>query len=159
MVDTTGNIGLREGNEVEEREGEVSGQSPACPRLDRGSIAAGFREACERFDDWSVADMPIGMVGIAGNSVDYVTGGWRSERPVWDEVACKQCLLCWVNCPDSSVTVADGLMTGIDYEHCKGCGICVVECRFNALTMAPEHGIEDQIESSAEAEPEITEGA
>jgi pyruvate ferredoxin oxidoreductase delta subunit len=115
--------------------------------------------AVERFDDWLVSEFPTGMVGPAGNSVEYTTGGWRSERPIWDKGACKQCLLCWVNCPDSSIQVEGQAMIGIDYEHCKGCGICAVECRFDALKMAPEHEGHDEPEESAEAEPEITEGA
>ncbi|MDR1775324.1 MAG: 4Fe-4S binding protein [Actinomycetes bacterium] len=99
------------------------------------------------------------MAGVAGNSVDYVTGGWRSMRPVWDADKCKHCLLCWVNCPDSSITVADEQMTGIDYDHCKGCGICAVECRFDALDMRPEHECHDEPVLDAAAEPEITQGA
>jgi pyruvate ferredoxin oxidoreductase delta subunit len=33
-----------------------------------------------------------------------------------------------VACPDSSVRLSEGKVTGIDYEHCKGCGICAFEC-------------------------------
>jgi len=91
------------------------------------------------YDSWKVNDFPQGMVGIeAGNSRDYVTGGWRSERPVWDESKCQHCMLCWVICPDSSIYVQDEKMTGINFDHCKGCGVCVGECRFGALHMVPE---------------------
>ena len=41
-------------------------------------------------------------------------------------------------CPDSSILVQDGKMTGIDYDHCKGCGICVHECKFGTLEMVSE---------------------
>ncbi|MDR0888636.1 MAG: 4Fe-4S binding protein [Coriobacteriales bacterium] len=92
------------------------------------------------FDDWSYDKMPLGAVALEeGNSVDYLTGGWRSDRPVWDKDNCRDCMLCWVCCPDSSILVADGKMTGIDYDHCKGCGICAGECKFEALHMVPEH--------------------
>ncbi|MBK5211549.1 MAG: 4Fe-4S binding protein [Coriobacteriia bacterium] len=92
------------------------------------------------FDSWNAQDFPEGMVGLeAGNAQFYATGGWRSIRPVWDAEACKDCMLCWINCPDSSIEVADGKMTGINYDHCKGCGVCVKECRFNALKMVSEH--------------------
>jgi len=91
------------------------------------------------FDHWKVADIPAGVVcPDAGNSTLYLTGGWRSDRPVWTEENCKHCMLCWVYCPDSSIIVEDGVMTGIDYDHCKGCGVCAVECKFEALDMVSE---------------------
>ena len=91
------------------------------------------------FDDWSCDRYPNGAVcPDPGNSVQYLTGGWRTDRPIWHVDECKHCLLCWMHCPDSSILVEDGKMTGIDYDHCKGCGICVRECRFGALEMVSE---------------------
>ncbi|MDR1357911.1 MAG: 4Fe-4S binding protein [Coriobacteriales bacterium] len=91
------------------------------------------------FDRWtSSCFLPGAVVIDPGNSVLYATGGWRSDRPVWNEEACTNCMLCWVHCPDSSILVEDRIMTGIDYEHCKGCGICANECRFDALEMILE---------------------
>jgi len=59
----------------------------------------------------------------------FETGDWRlGEKPVWHSETCIQCLFCWVSCPDASVTLKDGKMTGFDYKHCKGCGICAHEC-------------------------------
>lgn len=95
------------------------------------------------FDHWDASQFPTGMVGLeAGNSRDYVTGGWRSEKPVWTEENCKHCMLCWISCPDSSIIVENRKMTGINYQHCKGCGVCAVECKFDALHMVPEHAEE-----------------
>ena len=51
---------------------------------------------------------------------------------------CTNCMLCWMYCPDSSIEVKDGQMTGIDLFHCKGCGVCVQECKFGALELIPE---------------------
>ncbi|MGN0035477.1 MAG: 4Fe-4S binding protein [Coriobacteriales bacterium] len=90
-------------------------------------------------DNWGPDQIPEGAVVLeAGNSTQYITGGWRSQRPVWDADACKHCLLCWMHCPDSSILVSDGKVTGIDYDHCKGCGVCIHECKFGALTMISE---------------------
>ena len=87
-------------------------------------------------------DLPIGgLINEAGTSRDYITGGWRAERPVWDSQKCIQCLICWVYCPDSAIQVdADSKVTGVDYDHCKGCGICAEECppKVKAYTMVPE---------------------
>ncbi len=51
---------------------------------------------------------------------------------------CKQCLLCFPVCPDSSIIVENKKMTGIDYDHCKGCGVCVKACPFGAFDFVPE---------------------
>ena len=91
------------------------------------------------YEHWTSEEfLPGGIVNDPGNSVLYHTGGWRSDRPVWNEEACNDCMLCWVHCPDSSILVANQKMTGIDYDHCKGCGICASECRFDALEMILE---------------------
>ncbi len=87
----------------------------------------------ETFDDWKPSEFPKGYICKGGTSREYITGGWRSMRPVWDSEKCTNCLMCWIVCPDSSIMVKDAEMTGIDYDHCKGCGVCVHECRFDAL--------------------------
>jgi len=91
------------------------------------------------YDNWTSGEYPPGgLVTDPGNSVLYLTGGWRSDRPIWNRDNCNDCMLCWVHCPDSSILVEDQKMTGIDLDHCKGCGVCVLECRFDALEMIPE---------------------
>jgi pyruvate ferredoxin oxidoreductase delta subunit len=81
----------------------------------------------EKLKGWK--EIPIGgLILEAGNAANYKTGGWRTLRPVHDPALCINCLFCWVCCPDSSILVKDGKVTGIDYDHCKGCGICSKEC-------------------------------
>ncbi len=104
----------------------------------------------KNYDNWKPADFPIGYVSPkAGTSVQCNTGGWRSMRPIWDAEKCTNCMLCWVSCPDSSITVVDGEMTGIDYFHCKGCGVCVKECKFGCIELISEA---DAIAQEKEAE-------
>lgn len=86
-------------------------------------------------------EVPMGgLIPEAGNSTEYKTGDWRSMKPIWHEEGCIHCLMCWVFCPDLSIKVIDGKMTGIDYDHCKGCGICARECprKEKALQMVKE---------------------
>lgn len=68
-------------------------------------------------------------------SRQFETGEWRTQTPVLDMEACKQCLLCVPYCPDSSIPVKDGKRGDFDLLHCKGCGICVKACPFGAITM------------------------
>ena len=90
-------------------------------------------------DQWTSDEFPKGAtIPVAGNSDEYITGGWRSERPVRDDEKCTQCLLCWVFCPDTSVLVKDEKVVDFDYEHCKGCGICAHECPADCIEMVPE---------------------
>lgn len=76
----------------------------------------------------------------AGTSKLFKTGEWRNNTPVYQEDKCKHCFLCAPVCPDSSIIVNNGKMTGIDLDHCKGCGICANVCPFGAITM--KEGIE-----------------
>lgn len=81
---------------------------------------------------------PGGIIYEAGNAHNYKTGDWRSMRPVWNSEKCKQCLLCFPVCPDSSILVEDGKIVGIDYDHCKGCGVCVEVCPFKVFDFVKE---------------------
>lgn len=74
---------------------------------------------------------PGGVVTDVGNSVAYITGTWRTLRPVRDVDQCTQCLICWIMCPDAAITVVDGKVAEFDYDHCKGCGICAERCPVN----------------------------
>jgi len=71
---------------------------------------------------------PGGVVYEAGSSVEYLTGGWRTLRPLRDTEQCTHCMICWVYCPDSSIIVKDSKVVAFDYDHCKGCGICAKVC-------------------------------
>ena len=58
-----------------------------------------------------------------------LTGGWRTgEKPAVDVSLCVNCLLCWLYCPDSAVTLSGETFTGFDLDYCKGCGICADVC-------------------------------
>ena len=70
-----------------------------------------------------------------GWSEDNKTGAWRTLRPVKDDEKCNQCLLCWIYCPEASISKED---LRIDYMYCKGCGICAVECPTGAISMEKE---------------------
>ena len=79
-----------------------------------------------------------GLIVEAGNAVEYITGAWRSQRPVLDLEKCTHCLFCWIHCPDCSILVEEEKMKGFDLDHCKGCGICAQVCPVEAITMIQE---------------------
>jgi len=78
------------------------------------------------------------LIKKGGTARDFKTGDWRSEKPVWDESKCTNCLICWVFCPDSAIIFKDGKMSGMNFDYCKGCGICAKECPFDAIKMEIE---------------------
>lgn len=88
-------------------------------------------------------EVPMGgLILEAGNAAEYLTGDWRTERPIFHEDKCKQCLFCWICCPDTSIIIKDKKVIGIDYDYCKGCGICTDVCKFDAIEMVQEGGDE-----------------
>jgi len=70
-----------------------------------------------------------------GWAADNLTGGWRTERPVFEGPACTSCDLCWLFCPEGCIERGT---YAIDYTYCKGCGICAAECRPGAIKMERE---------------------
>ncbi|MHA1732951.1 MAG: 4Fe-4S binding protein [Promethearchaeota archaeon] len=71
------------------------------------------------------------------------TGSWRTFRPVIDPSSCTAvkkgehvCHLCWLYCPEA--TVSRAIPPEINYDYCKGCGICAEECPAGAIHMEEE---------------------
>ena len=80
-----------------------------------------------------------GTIACPGNAELFKTGSWRSQKPIWLQDKCKQCLLCYPVCPDTSILIdKDGKRTDFDYDHCKGCGICAKVCPFKAIDFVEE---------------------
>lgn len=69
-------------------------------------------------------------------STKYLTGDWKTFKPVRDLEKCNKCLLCSLYCPDGAI-VWDAETEDIKfrYDFCKGCGICANECPQKAIGM------------------------
>jgi pyruvate ferredoxin oxidoreductase delta subunit len=75
------------------------------------------------------------VVDEPGSASEYKTGGWRTNKPVWDESKCIKCGVCWMFCPDAAIyQKEDGFFT-VNLDYCKGCGICMRECWPIAIKM------------------------
>jgi 2-oxoacid:acceptor oxidoreductase delta subunit (pyruvate/2-ketoisovalerate family) len=83
--------------------------------------------------------LPVAGVVRPADAPRPRTGGWRTgEKPEADLPRCVNCLLCWLYCPDSAVTLAGETFTGFDLDYCKGCGICADVCPVTAIEMVAE---------------------
>jgi pyruvate ferredoxin oxidoreductase delta subunit len=72
-------------------------------------------------------------------STEYLTGDWRTYKPVLNPEKCTKCLLCHLFCPDGTVLWnPETKEVTFDYDHCKGCGICANECPVGAIEMELE---------------------
>lgn len=72
-----------------------------------------------------------------GSAREFLTGDWRTTRPVLTESKCTNCLFCWLWCPEPAILRGPKTVS-FDYNYCKGCGICAVECPVKAITMVEE---------------------
>lgn len=81
---------------------------------------------------------PAGIIDKPGTAMEYHTGSWRTYRPVRDNEKCIDCLICWINCPDSAIKVKDKKLDHIDLDYCKGCGICAQVCPVKCIKMEKE---------------------
>ena len=81
---------------------------------------------------------PGTCVTEAGGAVEYETGDWKSQRPIWDKKKCIKCGICYIFCPEACIQEdAEGFFVA-DLGYCKGCGICAHECWPGAISMAEE---------------------
>lgn len=86
-------------------------------------------------------DMETGsIVTEPGSASQYSTGGWRSQRPEYDNTKCNKCGLCYIYCPDCSIEQQPDGFYQVNMYYCKGCGICAKECPKDVITMVPEAG-------------------
>ncbi len=84
-------------------------------------------------------DLEIGSIVVEpGNASQYQTGGWRSQRPIFENSKCIKCGMCYIFCPEGCIASnAEGYFEA-DLFYCKGCGICARECWPQAITMLEE---------------------
>lgn len=84
-------------------------------------------------------DLPVAGTVRPADAPRPETGGWRTgEKPVVNLRQCVNCLLCWIYCPDSAITLDDDVFVGFDLDYCKGCAICAEVCPVDAIAMVPE---------------------
>ena len=84
-------------------------------------------------------DLEIGpIITEPGNTDLYLTGDWRSQKPVFNYDLCNNCGLCFLYCPEGCIQQDKDEYFKADLDYCKGCGICAHDCPRNAITMADE---------------------
>lgn len=66
------------------------------------------------------------------------TNEWRLLKPVINYDKCIKCLICWIDCPEATITRAKDNSVAINYDYCKGCGVCANECPTKAIEMVKE---------------------
>lgn len=81
---------------------------------------------------------PGAIVTDPGSADQYETGGWRSDRPIFDNSKCNKCGLCFIFCPEGCVDQQDDGLYEANLFYCKGCGICAKECPKDVITMIEE---------------------
>ena len=132
--------------------GKLSGSAMAA---NQRAIKAGFQGAGERqpastelngsertqvgIELRSYEELAPGGVLPASSAEHPHTGSWRTQvKPRVNVERCVNCLLCWVNCPDSAVVLRGTDFYGFDHDYCKGCELCSEVCPTGAIEMVEE---------------------
>jgi 2-oxoacid:acceptor oxidoreductase delta subunit (pyruvate/2-ketoisovalerate family) len=80
---------------------------------------------------------PAGVCSKASTS--FLTGDWKTYKPIRDPSKCTICLTCVLFCPDGAIRWhPEKGDIEFDFDYCKGCGICANECPTKAITMKLE---------------------
>ena len=114
--------------------------------------------------EWRENDyLPGATIPKGGTARDNKTGSWRTTSiPVFSRAVCeacprptqtcptfsescsvacqRDCLLCWVSCPDACIVLENGSVGEIDLDYCKGRGLCAAVCPRGAIVMKTEEG-------------------
>jgi pyruvate ferredoxin oxidoreductase delta subunit len=85
----------------------------------------------------------IPMAGVCWKpSTQYLTGDWKTYKPIRDLEKCTRCVLCALLCPDGAINwEPEKEDIQFDYRFCKGCGICANECPVDAIEMTLEEEV------------------
>jgi 2-oxoacid:acceptor oxidoreductase delta subunit (pyruvate/2-ketoisovalerate family) len=84
-------------------------------------------------------ELPTAGRTTPGSAPQPTTAGWRTGvKPRVELTACVNCLLCWLYCPDSAITLDGTTFTGFDLSFCKGCELCAAVCPTGAISMVEE---------------------
>ena len=59
------------------------------------------------------------MLFAGGTSKQFHTGEWRTRTPILDQDLCRQCMVCSMVCPDSSIPLKDGERVEFDMTTVK----------------------------------------
>jgi pyruvate ferredoxin oxidoreductase gamma subunit len=71
-----------------------------------------------------------------GNTRARRVGDWSNFKPIIDLDKCTKCMICFVYCPDSAITIdGESKYPIVDYGACKGCNICFTECPTKAIAL------------------------
>lgn len=83
-------------------------------------------------------------ITLPGEGPAGVTGYWRWQKPIINLSKCNRCGLCWLYCPDVSITLDGDGYPHVNYTYCKGCGICARECPMKAIEVVDEWAREEK---------------
>lgn len=84
-------------------------------------------------------EIPIGGTVVTEDAIQPKTGGWRmGVKPMVHLDKCVNCLICWLDCPDTAVLAQGKDFFGFEYDYCKGCSLCAEVCPTDAIEMVPD---------------------
>lgn len=97
--------------------------------------SASIHSVTEQKENWT--GLPIAAVSPK-QSTDFLTGDWKTFKPVVNLEKCVACLTCAIFCPEGAVhwnSELGKVEFTLEKKFCKGCGVCANECPQKAITM------------------------
>ena len=105
-------------------------------------IKSGPRTSLQQTQDTKPIQLSYHGIGASActivapaNSALRRVGNWSKLKPLIDYDKCTKCMICFVYCPDSAITIGQDSFPIVDYDACKGCDICHMECPVKAISI------------------------
>jgi 2-oxoacid:acceptor oxidoreductase delta subunit (pyruvate/2-ketoisovalerate family) len=94
------------------------------------------RPEIQQYKNWR--ELPPIPISLPIEGSIGTTGDWRTYKPIIDIETCTKCGICWMYCPEGTISKNEEGFYEVNFTYCKGCGVCAKECPSKSIEMIRE---------------------